>query len=202
MQFDFNKMGSGLMEKMGMGGDNGLSDADAKEMEGRLREGKMSFDDFLMQVKVMQKGASMQAMLGKMGGGSISKEQIDEGQKKMTRYGKFVEAMDAEERENASLLIEETAVARKGQPAPRLERIAQASGTTTEEVGRFIMEFDMMRGAAVKFANGESPESIRASMEQEQRDGGTRAPMNRQQRRQAGKKKKGAVKGRPAGFGR
>lgn len=71
-------MSAGLMEKMGMGNpaDTGLSDEDAKNMEQRLREGQMTFDDFLTQVKVMQKGASMQAMLGKMGGGQISKEQV------------------------------------------------------------------------------------------------------------------------------
>jgi signal recognition particle GTPase len=60
---DLGKMGSGLMDKMGMG-NAGLSDDDAKAMETRLKAGEMTFDDFLVQVKVMQKGASMQAMLG------------------------------------------------------------------------------------------------------------------------------------------
>ena len=63
------------------------------------------------------------------------------------------------------------------------------------------MEFDMMRGAAVKFANGESPESIRESMAAEQASTGAGGPMNRQQRRLA--KKKGKKKsGARGGFGR
>ena len=199
-QFDMGKMAGGVMEKMGMGNpaDNGLSDEDAKSMEERLKTGQMTFDDFLMQVKVMQKGASMQAMLGKIGGGKFSKEQIDEGQKKMVRYGKFVEAMDAEERQDAMLIIDETAAARKGSKAPRLERIAEATGTTVEDVGRFVQEFNMMRGAAVKFANGESPESIRESMAAEQQEGG--APLNRQQRRMKAKKSKKKAPAR-RGFG-
>ena len=52
------------MEKMGMGANAGLSDEEAKEMETRLKTGKMSFDDFLTQVNVMQKGASMPMMMG------------------------------------------------------------------------------------------------------------------------------------------
>lgn len=200
-----SQLGGKVMEQMGMGNpaDFGLTDLDAKAMETRLKSGDMTFDDFLLQVKVMQKASSMQAMLGKMGGGSFSKEQIDEGQRKMTRYGKYVEAMDAEERESPQLLIDETAVARKGGEAPRLERIASAAAATTEDVGRFVMEFNMMRGAAVKMANGESPEQIRESMaaEQAQGGGGAAGPMNRKQRRLAAKKGK-KKKAKAGGFGR
>ena len=199
---DMGKMGNKAMEAMGMSNpaDTGLSDEESKAMEDRLKSGQMSFEDFLMQVKVMQKGASVQAMLGKMGGGQVSKEQLDEGQKKMTRYGKFVEAMDAEERVNAELIINELPDARSDKPAPRMERIAESSGATVEEVGRFVMEFNMMRGAAVRFANGESPESIRESMAAEQASGAA-APMNRKQRRLASKKKK-KKPARTGGFGR
>ena len=111
--------------------------------------------------------------------------------------------MDAEERESPQLLIDETATARKGNAAPRLERIAAASAASTEEVGRFVMEFNMMRGAAVKMANGESPDSIRESMaaEQAQGGGGAAAPMNRKQRRLAAKKGK-KKRARAGGFGR
>ena len=49
---DFGKMGQGLMETMGMN-NAGLSDEEAKSMEERLRAGEMTFDDFLVQVKVM-----------------------------------------------------------------------------------------------------------------------------------------------------
>jgi len=195
-------MGKGLMDKMGMG-DAGLSDEDAKSMEERLRKGEMTFDDFLVQVKVMQKGASMQAMLGKMGGGQITKQQIDEGQAKMNRYGKYVEAMDAEERQKSELLVVEVAKARKGAKAdetPRLARIAETCGATTEDVGRFVMEFNVMRGAAVKFANGASPEQIREEMAAEQQQGA--APLNRQQRRLAAKKGKKKAASGAGGFGK
>ena len=57
----------------------GLSEEETKEMEERLRQGEMSFDDFLKQVNVMQKTAGLQAMLqkGPFGGG-VSDEQVRE----------------------------------------------------------------------------------------------------------------------------
>ena len=71
-------MGGDLVGKM-LGSDSGLSDEEMQSMEGRLRAGEMSFDDFLKQVQVMNKGASVQAMLGKLGGSGMTQEQLAEG---------------------------------------------------------------------------------------------------------------------------
>jgi signal recognition particle subunit SRP54 len=194
-------MGSDFMDKMGLG-NTGLSEEETKSMEARLRAGEMSFDDFLTQVNVMQKGASLQAMLGKLGGGQQEAAQLEEGQKKLVKYGEFVKVMEPEERggEATQAIIDEANAARDGKTAaPRLERIAEASGSSIEEVGRFVLEFSMMRSAAVKFANGESPESIRESMMKEQQQTGP--PLNRQQRRMAAKKGKKKAKA-SGGFGR
>ena len=109
--------------------------------------------------------------------------------------------MDAEERAEPKLLIDELDGARGGGSAPRLERIAEATQKSVEDVGRFVMEFNMMRGAAVKFANGESPDSIRESMMAEQQASGVAPKMNRQQRRMAAKKTK-KKKASAGGFGR
>ena len=89
--------GKGLQNMMpGGGDDSGLSKEQAEEMEARMKTGGMTFDDFLMQTKVMQKAGSMQAMMKKMpfgGGGSISDEQLREGELKLKRFGAFVELM-------------------------------------------------------------------------------------------------------------
>ena len=73
---DFGKSLQNMMP--GGGDDSGLSKEQAEEMEARMKTGGMTFDDFLMQTKVMQKAGSMQAMMKKMPfgvGGSISDEQ-------------------------------------------------------------------------------------------------------------------------------
>ena len=91
---DFGKSLQNMMP--GGGDDSGLSKEQAEEMEARMKTGGMTFDDFLMQTKVMQKAGSMQAMMKKMpfgGGGSISDEQLREGELKLKRFGAFVEPM-------------------------------------------------------------------------------------------------------------
>merc|ERR1719478_961790 len=181
-------------------GSMGMSEDEMSSMEDRLRAGEMTFEDFLKQVQVMQKGASVQAMLGKMGGAGMTDQQLKDGQKKLEKYGEYIKFMDDEERQNTAILIEENELARKGQKAPRMERIAAAGGTV-EDIGRFVLEFKMMKTAAFKMANGESPESIKQSMLEEQAAGGTEQVLNRQQRRMAKKKTKKKPKA-SGGFGR
>ena len=81
----------------------------------------------------------------------------------------------------------------------RDRRISEAVSCEPQEVARFALEFNVMRGAAVKFARGESPESIRNDMAAEQ--AAVQGPKNRAMRRLAKKqsKKKGSVS---KGFGR
>ena len=200
-----SKMGDGLMEKMGIKKDSGLTDEEMEGMEGRLRAGEMSFDDFLKQVQVMQKGASVQAMLGKLGGSGMTDQQLQEGQKKLIKYGEYIKFMDREEKDNPALLIDEANAARSGGAAPRMQRLAEAADVKLEDIGRFILEFSMMRNAAFKMANGESPDSIKQSMMEEQQRAaqpGGAAPLNRQQRRMAAKKGKKNNKGsQGGGFG-
>ena len=195
LQFDMGKMGDDLKKKMGLKPpDSGLTEEESRQMEKRLKEGEMSFDDFLKQVQVMQKAAGLQSMLAKgpFGGGQqVSEEQVKEGQKKLTRYGEYVGCMDGIERANPKLLIDEAMSLKQGNSratAPRLQRIAEASGATLDDVGRFVMEFNVMRTAAVRFARGDSPEDIKKGMMAEQMAGG--AAPNRKQRRMADKKAK------------
>ena len=167
-----------------------------------MKSGSMSFDDFLMQVKVMQKAGSMQAMMQKMpfgGGGSISNEQLAEGEKKMKRFGKYIEAMASEERDDPSLLLDELKGAKSGIKPERMQRIAETCDSEVEQVLNFVSEFSSLRTAAMKFANGANPEDIRKEMMEEREASG--APLNRAQRR-ASKKKKALARPKAGGFGR
>ena len=181
----------------------GLSEDEASEMEDRFKQGQMSFDDFVKQVSIMQKAGSLQSMMSKlpgMGGQQISSEQLDEGQKRLKRYSAYVERMSGEDRATPDALIDEAKALKAGRgPPERLERIAAAAGAEVTDVARFVYEFNVMRGAAVKFARGESPESIKQSMQEDQEE--INAPANRAQRRAKARKKVGAVKGRGGGGG-
>lgn len=204
MQMDFmkNAMDGVKMPGMPGGDDMGLSKEQAEEMEARMKSGGMSFDDFLMQVKVMQKAGSMQAMMQKMpfgGGGQISDEQLKDGERKLKRFGSYIEVMASEERNDPELLIEEMKGAKGDVKPERMQRIADAAGAELSQVVNFVSEFASLRGAAAKFANGANPEDIKREMMEEREATGT---VNRAQRRAAKKKKGGAVKARPGGFGK
>lgn len=201
-----NNMADGFEDfkrKFGMGTepDTGLTQEESKEMEGRMKAGEMSFDDFLKQVQVMQKAGSMQAMMSKvpgMGGNALNAEQLAEGEKKLQRYSEYVKVMEADERADPKLLIAEAELMRgNGAPGERIARIAQASASEPSQVALFVNEFSSLRTAALKFSRGENPETIRKEMMEEQKQV---KPVNRAQRRQAKRKKTGAVRAK-GGFG-
>ena len=74
------------------------------------------------------------------------------------------------------------------------------AGGEAQEVAKFALEFNVMRGAAVKFAAGESPESIQRDMAAEQ--AAVSGPKNRAMRRMAKKQSKKKGKAGAGGFGR
>ena len=207
MQFDFGKMAQGAastaFDAVTGKNDMGLSKEEQEGMEDRLKTGDMSFEDFLKQVKMMQKAGSIAAMMkqGPFAGGGASDATLAEGQKKMERYGSYVELMSEEERANPSLLIDEAKAVRSGSMAPdRLQKLADAAGCGIEDVGAFVTEFASLRVAASRFARGDDPNTIRKAMEEEQQAAGNRAPPNRAMRRAAKKKKKAPAAG-AGGFG-
>jgi len=126
-----------FMETFGVGANLGLSPEESKAMEERMRSGNMSLDDFLKQVKVMQKAGSLQQFISKapFGGGGLSSEQLAEGEKKLSRYAKYVEVIPAEARADPSALIAEAKALRTGGgPADGLKQVAEDAGTSVEQV--------------------------------------------------------------------
>eukprot|EP00310_Coccolithus_braarudii_P005288 CAMPEP_0183359140 /NCGR_PEP_ID=MMETSP0164_2-20130417/51301_1 /TAXON_ID=221442 /ORGANISM="Coccolithus pelagicus ssp braarudi, Strain PLY182g" /LENGTH=247 /DNA_ID=CAMNT_0025533191 /DNA_START=42 /DNA_END=785 /DNA_ORIENTATION=+ len=198
--------GMGDFMKSFAGGDpSGLSDEEKTAMEDRFKRGAMSFQDFLTQVDIMQKAGSMQQMISRSpfgggGGSGPSADQLAEGERKLKRYKKYVEAMIEEERNDPSLIITEVDEMRAGSSRnpERITRISEATGSSLDEVGQFVYEFKTLQAAAVKFSRGESPETIRKEMMEEKEKV---VPKNRAQRRAAKRGKPGAVKGRAGGGG-
>jgi hypothetical protein len=78
---------------------------------------------------MMQKAGNLQSMLkkGPFGGGAEAEAQLREGEKKLSRYAAYVEQMEADEREDPLLLIEESKAVRGGAQPVRLKRLATAS---------------------------------------------------------------------------
>ena len=129
--------------------------------------------------------------------------QLKDGERKLKRYAKYVESMEADERANPQLLIEEAMKLRPGGgggATARMSSIADKSGASLEDVARFVNEFSSLSKAAQGFARGEDPETLRQRMQEEQMAAGA-GPVNRAQRRQMKRKGKGSVRSGGGGGG-
>jgi signal recognition particle subunit SRP54 len=119
-----------------------MSTEDAQLVEERIREGRLSFDDFIVQMRQLRRLGPLDSILGMMPGGrELMKQQggnlPDEAQ--LGRIEAIVLSMTVQERRRPSII-----------DASRRRRIAAGSGTSPVEVSRLIKSFErmqeMMRG--------------------------------------------------------
>ncbi len=119
-----------------------LSQEDAQRVEERIRDGRLSLDDFIVQMRQLRRLGPLDSILGMMPGGrELMRQQggnlPDEAQ--LGRIEAIVLSMTARERRRPSII-----------DASRRRRIAAGSGTTSVEVSRLLKSFErmqeMMRG--------------------------------------------------------
>ncbi|MGH7641781.1 MAG: signal recognition particle protein [Candidatus Dormibacteria bacterium] len=119
-----------------------ISTEEAQRVEAQIREGRLSLDDFIVQMRQIRQLGPLESVLGMMPGGrELVKQQggnlPDEAQ--LSRIEAIVMSMTAQERRRPALI-----------DASRRRRIAAGSGTTPVEVSRLIKNFErmqeMMRG--------------------------------------------------------
>jgi len=110
-----------------------LDTATMERSANRLMDGQFTFNDLLDQFNQMAKLGSMKAMLGMIPGmGQLAQQVNDkEATQMMAKNKAIILSMTADEREDASLLR-----------ASRKARIAKGSGTTVQEVGRLISQYE------------------------------------------------------------
>lgn len=130
---------------LGMGDIVGLVEKAAEKIDqesamksmGRLVSGEFNFNDFLSQMRMMQKLGPLEGLLGLLPGFRNIRKQLPEGAldpKRMKRMEAIVLSMTKQERENYKLLI-----------PSRRRRIAKGSGVSEIEVNRFIKSFREMK---------------------------------------------------------
>ncbi len=130
---------------LGMGDIVGLVEKAAEKIDqesamksmGRLVSGEFNFNDFLSQMRMMQKLGPLEGLLGLLPGFRNIRKQLPEGAldpKRMKRMEAIVLSMTKKERENYKLLI-----------PSRRRRIAKGSGVSEIEVNRFIKSFREMK---------------------------------------------------------
>jgi signal recognition particle subunit SRP54 len=119
-----------------------ITEEDAQEVEQRIRDGRLTLDDFIVQMRQLRRMGPLESILGMMPGGrDLLRQQggnlPDEAQ--LGRLEAIVLSMTPRERSRPTTI-----------DASRRRRIAAGSGTSPVEVSRLIKSFErmqeMMRG--------------------------------------------------------
>lgn len=114
-----------------------IDEKDAMRSMERLAEGKFDFNDFLDQMRMLQKLGDMKGLLGLMPGFNKIKKQIPDAAfdpKRLKRTEAIVLSMTPDERRRPEII-----------KASRRERIAKGSGTKLVEVNQLLKQFGEMR---------------------------------------------------------
>ncbi|HLW69169.1 MAG TPA: signal recognition particle protein [Candidatus Binataceae bacterium] len=121
-----------LIEKAQQNFDQGQ----AKELERKLKKNEFTIEDFGEQLKTIKKMGSIGDLLGMIPGLKkiAGATDTDEARREMLRIQAIIDSMTIQERRNHLLLN-----------GRRRARIAGGSGTSVQEVNRFLKQFDQMR---------------------------------------------------------
>jgi signal recognition particle subunit SRP54 len=129
----------GLMEK--------AKEADFKpEAAAKIIEGKFTMNEFLEQLKSMQKMGSLKSVMSMVPGlpVKIPKEfDMDKQETKMKKWAIMIQSMTKEEREDPRLI-----------DASRIKRIAKGSGVTEADVKELLKSYEQMKKMVKMFSSG------------------------------------------------
>jgi signal recognition particle subunit SRP54 len=117
----------------------------AKELERKFKKNEFTLDDFAQQMAAIQKMGSLGDLLGMIPGFKKIASQVDseQAQQELRRIKAIIDSMTKEERRNHLVLN-----------GSRRIRIAAGSGTSVQEVNRFVKQFEQTRKMMKKVARG------------------------------------------------
>jgi signal recognition particle subunit SRP54 len=125
-----------------------FDEADAKEMERKLRKNEFGLDDFLDQLKMIRKMGPLTSILGMipgLAGHQLQNMKVDE--RELDRIQAIVLSMTPSERRRPEIIN-----------GSRRLRIARGSGTNVQQVNRLIKQFGQMRKVMRQVGRGKMPD--------------------------------------------
>ena len=114
---------------------------EAEKLEKKLRKQEFDLDDYLAQLRQMKKMGSFSSLL-KMIPGMNKFGDIKVDDKEFDRIEAIICSMTKKEKQNTKLLN-----------ASRRQRIAKGSGTTVQDINKFINSYEMTRKLMKKMQN-------------------------------------------------
>jgi signal recognition particle subunit SRP54 len=109
-----------------------------EEMQKRLKQGKLSLNDVIEQVKSMKSlgGLSkLKSLIPGFGGAKIPQNLMGAQEEKIMKWEHILKSMTQEERENPDILKKQTS---------RISRIAKGSGVNNSDVRSLLKQYDML----------------------------------------------------------
>ncbi len=118
----------------------------AKEVESHMRLGRLTFDDFLVQVRQLRKMGSLEGILAMVPGGAALKGQVAgaDTEREVRRMEAVILSMTARERAHPEII-----------DGARRRRIARGSGLQPADVNRVLKARDAMQKLAKQFGVGD-----------------------------------------------
>ncbi|MBH05488.1 MAG: signal recognition particle protein [Phycisphaeraceae bacterium] len=110
-----------------------VSEEEAVALQEKMAKGNMTMDDFLAQLKNMRRMGSMKNLLGMLPGIGGQLGELDLDDREMNRTEAIIQSMTVEERQDVGVLNHS-----------RRRRIAQGSGTETQNVSQLVKGFGMV----------------------------------------------------------
>ena len=118
-----------------------ITEEDAIKLENQLKKKELDLDDYLMQIKQMKKMGSFSSLLKLIPGMNQFKDiKIDD--KEFDKIEAIICSMTKQEKKNTKLLN-----------ASRRQRIAKGSGTTVQDINKFIKSFETTQVMMKKLQN-------------------------------------------------
>ncbi len=109
-----------------------------KKIEETLKEGKLSLEDVIEQVKSMNSLGGfdkIKSMVPGLGNAKIPKNLLENQQKKVTKWEHIIKSMTPSEKENPGKIKEETS---------RIGRIAKGAGVKNSEVRGLLKQYELL----------------------------------------------------------
>lgn len=117
-----------------------------KEMEQKLRQQEFSLDDFLDQMQQLKKMGPLSSILEMIPGMGKQLKDVQINEKDMSHVEAIIRSMTLDERRKPVLIKDS-----------RKKRIAKGSGTSVQEVGRLLKQFEQMQKMMKQFAGPGGP---------------------------------------------
>ena len=116
----------------------------AAELEKRLAKNQFTLDDFMDQISQIRNMGGLGKVLDMIpGGGKVSDDQLDAGEREFKRMEAIMQSMTKAERKDPSLLN-----------ASRRKRIAAGAGTTVTQVNQLIKKYEESKKMLKQFNKG------------------------------------------------